>query len=81
MAQDYGLETLRNETSPLKLYYQRKHVVPVSFTIARDVIHVSQFLPSEAFEANGMGILEKFFDIGCSLADILFVQRNRMPIF
>jgi hypothetical protein len=40
-------------------------------TIARDVVAVSRLLPPKAFEANGVGILEKVFDIGCSLSDVL----------
>ena len=42
--------------------------------ISRDVIHLSALLPSEAFEANGVGIAEKLSDIGCSLADVLALQ-------
>ncbi|KAH7007769.1 RING-3 [Ilyonectria destructans] len=40
-------------------------------TIARDVVLASQLVPTQAFEANGIGILEKVFDVGCSLADLL----------
>jgi len=40
-------------------------------TIARDVVAVSSMLKKEAFEPHGVGILEKIFDIGCSLADVL----------
>jgi hypothetical protein len=40
-------------------------------TIARDVVTVSKALRREAFEPHGPGILEKIFDIGCSLADVL----------
>jgi len=40
-------------------------------TIARDVVTASRFLKREAFEPHGPGILEKIFDIGCSLADVL----------
>ncbi|KAF4887523.1 putative sucrose utilization protein SUC1 [Colletotrichum fructicola] len=40
-------------------------------TIARDTVLVSRLLPTTAFEANGVGILEKVFDVGCSLADLL----------
>lgn len=43
-------------------------------TISRDVIHLSAVLPPAAFEANGIGIVEKLFDIGCSLADVLTLQ-------
>ncbi|KAI5456816.1 RING-3 [Mariannaea sp. PMI_226] len=42
---------------------------PVS--IARGIVLTSQLLPTQAFEANGIGILEKVFDVGCSLADLL----------
>jgi hypothetical protein len=54
---------------------------PVS--IARDVVLASQHLPPSAFEANGVGILEKVFDIGCSLSDVLqlhptYVTRARI---
>ena len=50
------------------------------FTLARNVVLVSQFLPAEAFEANGVGILEKVFDIGWSVADILSLQHSRMQV-
>lgn len=40
-------------------------------TIARDVVLASRLVSTEAFEANGIGILEKVFDVGCSLADVL----------
>ncbi|SCV45098.1 related to transcription activator amyR [Fusarium fujikuroi] len=40
-------------------------------SIARDIVMVSQLLPTQAFEANGIGIVEKVFDVGCSLADLL----------
>ena len=42
--------------------------------IARDLLLVSRLLPQEAFEANGVGILEKMFDIGCSLSDVLSIE-------
>ena len=42
--------------------------------IARDVVLISRLLPPEAFEANGVGILEKIFDIGCSLSDVLSIE-------
>jgi hypothetical protein len=45
-------------------------------TIARDMVLVSRLLPSKAFEANGVGILEKVFDIGCSLADVLLLYPS-----
>ncbi|KAN0098915.1 hypothetical protein V8E51_014578 [Hyaloscypha variabilis] len=44
-------------------------------TIAQHVILVSRLLPHEAFKANGVGILEKIFDIGSSLADVLLVRQ------
>lgn len=47
---------------------------PVS--IARDVVVVTKKLDVKAFEANGVGILEKVFDIGCSLADVLMLSRS-----
>ncbi|KAF8854827.1 hypothetical protein BDZ45DRAFT_539264, partial [Acephala macrosclerotiorum] len=49
-------------------------------TIARDVVLVSRLLPPKAFEANGIGILEKVFDIGCSLADVLSLHPNFMNV-
>jgi hypothetical protein len=45
-------------------------------TIARDAVLVSQLLPTRALEANGVGILEKIFDIGCSLADLLALKAG-----
>lgn len=44
--------------------------------IARDVALVARLLPLEAFQANGIGILGKIFDIGCSLADVLLVHPH-----
>jgi len=44
--------------------------------IARDVTLVTRLLPLEAFQANGVGILGKIFDIGCSLADVLLVHPH-----
>jgi hypothetical protein len=44
--------------------------------ISRDVIVASRLLPPKAFEANGIGILEKVFDIGCSLADMLLYSNS-----
>jgi hypothetical protein len=49
-------------------------------TIARDVVFVSQLLPTKAFEANGIGILEKVYDIGWSLADILLLRPSSMQV-
>ncbi|KFZ02014.1 hypothetical protein V500_00499 [Pseudogymnoascus sp. VKM F-4518 (FW-2643)] len=48
--------------------------------IARDVVVVSRLLPPKAFEAHGVGILEKLFDIGCSLADVLLLNANSRPV-
>ncbi|KAH8810700.1 hypothetical protein F5884DRAFT_780149 [Xylogone sp. PMI_703] len=45
-------------------------------TIARDLLLVSRLLPLAAFQAHGVGILEKIFDIGCSLADVLLIHPN-----
>ncbi|KAH8669698.1 hypothetical protein BGZ60DRAFT_408074 [Tricladium varicosporioides] len=47
-------------------------------TIAREVVLVSRLLSLKALEANGIGILEKVFDIGCSLADVLNLHPNLM---
>ena len=46
-------------------------------TVVRDVVHISRNLPPKAFEAHGVGILEKPFDIGCSSADTLVVNPVR----
>ncbi|PWI69337.1 hypothetical protein PCL_00984 [Purpureocillium lilacinum] len=43
-------------------------------TIARDVVGIAHKLPSQALEANGVGILEKVFDIACSLADVIALR-------
>lgn len=43
-------------------------------TIARDITRATTVLSPSAFEANGVGIVEKVFDIGCSLADVLSLQ-------
>ncbi|KIM92954.1 hypothetical protein OIDMADRAFT_173626 [Oidiodendron maius Zn] len=48
--------------------------------IARGIAVVSSILPTKAFEVNGVGILEKVFDIGCSLADVLLLYGNSIPI-
>ncbi|KAF5025508.1 hypothetical protein F66182_2413 [Fusarium sp. NRRL 66182] len=40
-------------------------------SIARNIVLVSQLVSTQAFEANGIGILEKVFDVACSLADLL----------
>ncbi|KAH7413072.1 RING-3 [Cadophora sp. MPI-SDFR-AT-0126] len=47
---------------------------PIS--IARDVVQVARSLPIKAFEANGVGLLEKVFDIGCSLSDVLLLNPD-----
>jgi hypothetical protein len=44
--------------------------------IARDVVSVSKALGNKAFEAHGVGLLEKVFDVGCSLADVLLVRPD-----
>ena len=49
-------------------------------TIARDVVLVSRLLSPKAFEANGVGILEKVFDIGCSLTDVLLLHHSSMQV-
>ncbi|KAJ6445336.1 2-oxoglutarate dehydrogenase [Purpureocillium lavendulum] len=43
-------------------------------TIARHVVGIAHSLPPQALEANGVGILEKVFDIACSLADVLALR-------
>ena len=48
--------------------------------IARGIAVVSSILPTKAFEVNGVGILEKVFDIGCSLAGVLLLYGNSIPI-
>jgi hypothetical protein len=50
-----------------------QHVMSLHYpaSIAREIVLVSQLVPTQAFEANGIGILEKVFDVGCSLADLL----------
>lgn len=48
--------------------------------IARDVVLVSRLLSPKAFEANGVGILEKIFDIGCSLSDVLQLHPNYINV-
>ncbi|KAF4628530.1 hypothetical protein G7Y89_g9619 [Cudoniella acicularis] len=49
-------------------------------TIAREVVLVSRLLSPKAFEANGIGILEKVFDIGCSLADVLLLHPKYVSL-
>lgn len=48
---------------------------PVS--IARNMVRTTALLPASALEANGVGILEKMFDVGCSLADVLSLEAHR----
>ena len=62
-----GLLSSTSTTESMSFHY------PV--TIARHVILASRLLPHEAFQANGVGILEKIFDIGSSLADVLLVHQ------
>ncbi|KAF0331244.1 putative sucrose utilization protein SUC1 [Colletotrichum asianum] len=45
-------------------------------SIARETVLISRLLPSKAFEANGVAILEKVFDVGCSLADVLSLNPH-----
>ena len=42
------------------------------------MVHASRILPIKAFEANGIGMLEKVFDIGCSLSDVLLLHPHAM---
>jgi hypothetical protein len=48
-------------------------------TISREIAAVSHLLPAKAFEAHGVGILEKVFDVGCSLADVLLLHADSIP--
>ena len=48
--------------------------------ISRDIAAISHLLPAKAFEAHGVGILEKVFDVGCSLADVLLLHADSIPI-
>ncbi|KAG6003376.1 hypothetical protein E4U21_002092 [Claviceps maximensis] len=50
---------------------------PVS--VARNVVVATSHLPSGSLEANGVGILEKIFDVGCSLADVLSLNPHCVP--
>ena len=47
---------------------------PVS--VARNVVLTTSHLPVKALDANGVGILEKIFDVGCSLADVLSLEPS-----
>ncbi|KEY64578.1 hypothetical protein S7711_03640 [Stachybotrys chartarum IBT 7711] len=50
-------------------------------TIAREAVIASNIVPATALEANGVGIVEKLFDIGCSLADVLTLRpRLAVPV-
>ncbi|KAH0544445.1 hypothetical protein FGG08_001472 [Glutinoglossum americanum] len=51
--------------------------------IARDMVVICRQLPISAMEPHGVGILEKVFDIGCSLADVMKVlplQQSRFEL-
>lgn len=50
---------------------------PIS--VARNVVTTTSALPESALEANGVGILEKIFDVGCSLADVLALKPSCLP--
>lgn len=62
-------KTLLCSTSPHESMSLR---FPVS--VARNVVLTTTLLPAKALEANGVGILEKIFDVGCSLADVLSLK-------
>lgn len=67
-------KTLLSGSSPdesMSLHY------PV--VIARDLVRIARRLPPAALEANGVGILEKVFDVGCSLADVLSLRPAVVP--
>ncbi|KIM92962.1 hypothetical protein OIDMADRAFT_70691, partial [Oidiodendron maius Zn] len=48
--------------------------------ISRGIARIAQLLPHKAFEAHGVGILEKVFDVGCSLVDVLLLHADSIPI-
>ena len=48
--------------------------------ISRNIAIISHLLPPTACEAHGIGILEKIFDIGCSLVDVLLLHTDSIPI-
>ncbi len=48
------------------------------FSVARSVVQTAKLLPLSALEANGVGILEKIFDVGCSLADVLSLSARTL---
>ncbi|UNI23706.1 hypothetical protein JDV02_009510 [Purpureocillium takamizusanense] len=62
-------KTLLSNSSPEDSMSLRYPVI-----IARDVVGIAHSLPSQALEANGVGILEKVFDVACSLADVIALQ-------
>ncbi|KAH8125041.1 hypothetical protein LI328DRAFT_167895 [Trichoderma asperelloides] len=62
-------KTLLCSTSPDESMSLR---FPVS--VARNMVVTTRLLPEKALEANGVGILEKIFDVGCSLADVLSLK-------
>ncbi|GAB0137928.1 hypothetical protein EsDP_00006179 [Epichloe bromicola] len=67
-------KTLLCSSSPLE---SMSFQFPVS--VARNVVVATSLLPGEALGANGVGILEKIFDVGCSLADVLSVNPHCVP--
>ena len=46
-------------------------------TLSASLAAVAATLTPSAFDANGPGILEKIFDVGCSLADVLLLHPPR----
>ncbi|KAG6034682.1 hypothetical protein E4U41_006467 [Claviceps citrina] len=64
-------KTLLCSASPLE---SMSFQFPVS--VARNVVTATSLLPRAALEANGVGIVEKIFDVGCSLADVLSVNPH-----
>lgn len=46
-------------------------------SLAREFAVASSALTPEAFDANGPGILEKVFEIGCALTDVVSVRPDR----
>ncbi|KAL6892099.1 hypothetical protein GGI43DRAFT_414129 [Trichoderma evansii] len=62
-------KTLLCSTSPDESMSLR---FPVS--VARNVVLTTALLPEKALEANGVGILEKIFDVGCSLVDVMSLK-------
>ncbi|OBT64219.1 hypothetical protein VE03_06843 [Pseudogymnoascus sp. 23342-1-I1] len=78
LALNNDLATLRRQRPPLLLPH---HPPPLTFrypiTLAASLAAVAAPLTPSAFDANGPGILEKIFDIGCSLADVLLLHPPR----